>query len=56
MNYDVNDTLQKTLLSQQPPPDASQPAPGGGLRGRVKQKVVAKKTGEFKEMMRRSLR
>jgi hypothetical protein len=50
MNYDVNGNLQKTLLSEQPP-DASQPAPGGGLRGRVKQKVVAKKTGEFKDMM-----
>jgi len=51
MNYDVNGNLQKTLLSEQPPPDSSAPAPGGRLRGRVKQKVVAKKTGEFKEMM-----
>ncbi|HEV7475147.1 MAG TPA: hypothetical protein VGN90_13930 [Pyrinomonadaceae bacterium] len=52
MNYDFNGNLQKTLLSEQPPPDSSSPPPaGGGLRGRVKQKVVAKKTGEFKEMM-----
>jgi hypothetical protein len=51
MNYDVNGNLQKTLLSEQPAPASSQPAPGGGLRGRVRQKVVAKKTGEFKEMM-----
>src|SRR4030095_6098327 len=52
MNYDVNGNLQKTLLSEQPPPDAAPPPSGGGrLRGRVKQKVVSKKKGEFKEMM-----
>lgn len=52
MNYDVNGNLQKTLLSEQPPADSSPPPPRGGrLRGRIKQKVVAKKTGEFKEMM-----
>jgi len=52
MNYDVNGNLQKTLLSEQPPPDAAPPPSGGGrLRGRVKQKVVAKKKGEFKELM-----
>ena len=51
MRYDFNGDLQKTLLSEQPPPDSS-PAPAGGrLRGRVKKRVVAKKTGEFKEMM-----
>jgi hypothetical protein len=52
MNYDLNGNLQKTLLSEQPAPDSSPPPTGGGrLRGRVKQKVVAKKTGEFKELM-----
>ena len=52
MNYDFNGNLQKTLLSEQPAPDSSpQPSGGGRLRGRVKQKVVAKKTGEFKELM-----
>lgn len=51
MNYDFNGNQQKTLLSEQPPPDSSPPPPGGRLRGRVKQKVVAKKTGEFKDMM-----
>lgn len=51
MNYDFNGNLQKTLLSEQPPPDSSPPPAGGRLRGRVKQKVVAKKTGEFKDMM-----
>jgi hypothetical protein len=52
MNYDVNGNQQKTLLSEQPSADsAPPPQTGGRLRGRVKQKVVAKKTGEFKEMM-----
>ena len=51
MNYDINGNLQKTLLSEQPASDSSQPSSGGRLRGRIKQKVVAKKTGEFKEMM-----
>lgn len=53
MNYDVNGNQQKTLISEEPPPDSSsqQLPPGGRLRGRVKQKVVEKKTGEFKEMM-----
>jgi hypothetical protein len=52
MNYDINGNLQKTLISEQPSPDSAPPPSGGGrLRGRVKQKVVAKKKGEFKEMM-----
>jgi hypothetical protein len=51
MNYDFNGNLQKTLLSEQPSADAAPPPAGGRLRGRVKQKVVAKKTAEFKEMM-----
>lgn len=51
LNYDFNGNLQKTLLSEQPPPDSAPPPAGGRLRGRIKQKVVAKKTGEFKEMM-----
>ena len=41
---------QKTLLSEQPPAD-SPDSSGGGVRGRLKGKVVAKKTGEFKQMM-----
>jgi hypothetical protein len=45
MTYDMNGNLQKTLLSEQPPADAP---PSGG---RLKQRVVAKKTGEFKDMM-----
>ena len=45
MNYDMNGNLQKTLLSEQPPADAQ---PSGG---RLKQRVIAKKTGEFKDMM-----
>ena len=52
MNYDFNGNLQKTLLSEQPSADSAPPPPSGGrLRGRLKQKVVAKKTGEFKELM-----
>ena len=51
MNYDFNGNLQKTLLSEQPSPDSAPPPAGGRLRGRIKQKVVAKKKGEFKEMM-----
>jgi hypothetical protein len=51
LNYDFNGNLQKTLLSEQPSPDSAPPPAGGRLRGRVKQKVVAKKTGEFKELM-----
>jgi hypothetical protein len=44
--------LQKTLISEQPPPDSSSSQPtGGGLRGRARQKIVEKKTGEFKDMM-----
>jgi hypothetical protein len=54
MNYDVNGNLQKTQLSEDPPADSGQqqqPSGGGRVRGRVKEKVVEKKTGEFKEMM-----
>lgn len=51
MNYDINGNLQKTQLSEQPAANSSPPAAGGRVRGRIKQKVVDKKTGEFKEMM-----
>ena len=52
LNYDFNGNLQKTLISEQPASDAAPPpAAGGRLRGRLKQKVVAKKKGEFKELM-----
>lgn len=51
MNYDVNGNLQKTQLSEQPPADQSQQSSGGGRRGRLKEKIVEKKTGEFKDMM-----
>jgi len=46
INYDMNGNEQKTQLSEDPPPDSSQPS-----GGRLKQRVVAKKTGEFKDMM-----
>jgi hypothetical protein len=45
MSHDMSGNLQKTLLSEQPPAGAQ---PSGG---RIKRRVVAKKTGEFKEMM-----
>jgi hypothetical protein len=45
MNYDMNGNLQKTQLSEQPSGDAP---PSGG---RLKQRVIARKKGEFKEMM-----
>jgi hypothetical protein len=51
MNYDLNGNLQKTLLSEQPSTDSSQPPSGGRRRGRLKQRIVDKKKGEFKEMM-----
>src|SRR6185503_12159892 len=51
MNYDFNGNLQKTLISEQPAADAAPQPAGPGLRGRLKKKVVAKKTGEFKELM-----
>lgn len=51
MNYDLNGNLQKTQLSEQPPADSSQQSSGGGRRGRLKEKIVEKKTGEFKDMM-----
>jgi len=46
ISYDMNGNQQKTQLSEDPPADA--PPPSGG---RLKQRVVAKKTGEFKDMM-----
>lgn len=51
MNYDLNGNLQKTLLSEQPSSDSSQPPSSGRRRGRLKQRIVDKKKGEFKEMM-----
>jgi len=42
---------QKTQLSEDPPEGSSQQDSGGGRRGRLKQKVIARKTGEFKQMM-----
>ena len=45
MSYDLKGNLQKTLLSEQPPAGTQ---PSGG---RIKRRVVARKTGEFKEMM-----
>lgn len=50
MNYDMNGNLQKTLLSEQPAADSEQSS-GGGRGGRLKKRVIAKKKGEFKEMM-----
>lgn len=51
MNYDLNGNLQKTLLSEQPSPNSSQPPSGGRRGGRLKKRIVDKKKGEFKEMM-----
>ena len=51
MSHDMNGNLQKTQLSEDPPPDAPQQSSGGGRGGRIKQRIVAKKTGEFKQMM-----
>jgi hypothetical protein len=48
MNYDMYGNLQKTLLSEQP---AAEQSSGGGRGGRLKQRIIKKKTGEFKEMM-----
>jgi len=45
MNYDINGNQQKTLLSEQP---GAESQPTGG---RLKRRIVAKKKGEFKEMM-----
>jgi hypothetical protein len=51
MSHDMYGNEQKTLLSEQPSADSSQQQPSGGRGGRLKQRVVAKKTGEFKDMM-----
>ena len=51
ISYDMYGNQQKTQLSEDPPPDASQQDSGGGRRGRIKEKIVEKKTGEFKQMM-----
>ena len=50
MDYDGDGKLRKTLLSEQPTAD-SQQSSGRGRGGRLKQRVVARKKGEFKEMM-----
>jgi thioredoxin reductase len=47
----MNGNEQKTQLSEDPPEGSSQPESGGGRRGRLKEKVVEKKQGEFKSMM-----
>lgn len=49
ISYDMNGNEQKTQLSEGPPPDSSQSP--GGRGGRLKQRVVEKKTDEFKDMM-----
>jgi len=51
MSHDMNGNLQKTQLSEDPSPDAAPQSSGGRRGGRLKQRVVAKKTGEFKQMM-----
>lgn len=51
ISYDMYGNQQKTQLSEDPPADSSQQDSGGGRRGRIKEAVVAKKTGEFKQMM-----
>ncbi len=51
IDYDMNGNEQKTQLSEDPPEGSSPPDSGGGRRGRLKEKVVEKKQGEFKSMM-----
>jgi len=51
ITHDMYGNEQKTQLSEDPPEGSSQQDSGGGRRGRLKAKVVAKKTGEFKDMM-----
>ncbi|MCM3904786.1 MAG: hypothetical protein ND866_24075 [Pyrinomonadaceae bacterium] len=51
ISYDMYGNQQKTQLSEDPPADSSPQDSGGGRRGRLKAAVVAKKTGEFKDMM-----
>jgi hypothetical protein len=51
ITHDLSGNEQKTQLSEDPPEGSSPPDSGGGRRGRLKQKIVAKKTGEFKQMM-----
>jgi hypothetical protein len=46
MTYDMYGNPQKTLLSEQPSADDAQPT-----GGRLKRRIVAKKKGEFKDMM-----
>jgi hypothetical protein len=46
ITYDMNGNQQKTLISEQPSPADAQPS-----GGRLKQRIVAKKTDEFKQMM-----
>ncbi len=46
VTYDMYGNQQKTQLSEDPPPGSSQPS-----GGRFKQRIIAKKKGEFKEMM-----
>jgi len=45
ITYDMNGDQLKTQLSEEPPVDAE---PSGG---RIKQRIVARKKGEFKDMM-----
>jgi hypothetical protein len=51
ISHDPMGNEVKTLLSEQPPPGGEDSSAGGGVRGRLKHKVVEKKTGEFKQMM-----
>lgn len=48
---DIGRRQKKTLLSEQPPSGESQQPSDGGRRGRLKEKIIEKKTGEFKDMM-----
>jgi hypothetical protein len=51
ISYDMYGNQQKTQLSEDPPAGSSQQDSGGGRRGRLKEKIVEKKQGEFKDMM-----
>jgi hypothetical protein len=52
ISYDMYGNEQKTQLSEGPPSDSSQES-SGGRRGRLKERVVEKKTDEFKDMMQK---
>jgi hypothetical protein len=51
VRYDIDGKLQKTPLTEPAAPPPQQPAASGRRGGRIKQKIVANKKEEFKELM-----